>query len=265
MKNTSSENQKEFYEKCYDRDTSIYSIPKDDDFIYGQILKQIRPYLSPGLEVLDLGCNNGTLSLYMAKCGCEVTGIDIASNAIESAKNNRDHHKLYNAKFKSIDFISDWNEEAAFDFIICNHVIEHVPQDDIFLKKIFESLKIGGNLLLITPTSYSSLVFMSKLFTGKFEHDEKVGHLRRYNKNQIKYLVEQSGFKINKIQYLDSALRDWLILFKPLNMLKKLSSYPPLGKVINLTDFLLANIYFFPAAISIHAYKDNQTKIYKNK
>jgi len=59
--------------------------------MYAQVINQIRPHIRPGMEVLDIGCNNGYSSLYMAKLGCEVLGIDIADNAIESDKRNRDY------------------------------------------------------------------------------------------------------------------------------------------------------------------------------
>ena len=198
MKNTKSKKLREFYEKNYNRDANIFEIPNDNDFMYAQIISQIRPYLHPGIKVLDLGCNTGILSLYMAKKGCEVIGVDIASNAIESAKLNKQHHNLQNVHFESLDFILDWEKERVFDLVLCSHVIEHIPSDDLFLKKIFLTLKEKGNLILITPTSYSSLAIISNKLTGNFVHDEKSGHLRRYTKKEVQNLIKSVGFIITK-------------------------------------------------------------------
>ena len=41
--------------------------------------------ISEGLEVLDLGCGDGTTALPAAKRGADVLGVDIASNLVHSA------------------------------------------------------------------------------------------------------------------------------------------------------------------------------------
>ncbi len=41
--------------------------------------------------------------------------------------------------------------EAAFDWVICNHVLEHVPDDAQALRELFRVLKPGGAAILQTP------------------------------------------------------------------------------------------------------------------
>ncbi|WJI10165.1 class I SAM-dependent methyltransferase [Methanobacterium sp. CWC-01] len=255
MRNRESKKLKEFYEKNYERDSDLFEIPHTNDFMYAQVINQILPYLHPGIKILDLGCNTGILSFYMAKKGCEVLGVDLASNAIESAKINKRHHKIENVQFESIDFILDWKKEKEFDLILCNQVIEHIPRDDLFLNKIFLSLKEKGDLILFTPTSYSSLAILSKKLTGKCYHDEEVGHLRRYNRKGIQDLIKGIGFEINKVVFLDSALRDWFIIYKPLRRFNTIFSLPIVRNVFNAIDTILAKLFLFPATICIHAHK----------
>jgi cyclopropane fatty-acyl-phospholipid synthase-like methyltransferase len=40
--------------------------------------------ITDGLEVLDLGCGDGTTALPAAKLGANVLGVDIASNLVEA-------------------------------------------------------------------------------------------------------------------------------------------------------------------------------------
>src|SRR6185503_14653031 len=40
----------------------------------------------PGCRLLDVGCGSGQLALMAAKDGLEVTGVDIASNSLERAR-----------------------------------------------------------------------------------------------------------------------------------------------------------------------------------
>ena len=41
--------------------------------------------IKPGLDVLDLGCGDGTTAIPEAKLGAEVLGVDIAKNLVEAA------------------------------------------------------------------------------------------------------------------------------------------------------------------------------------
>ena len=41
--------------------------------------------ITPGMQVLDLGCGDGTTALPEARLGATVTGVDIASNLVEAA------------------------------------------------------------------------------------------------------------------------------------------------------------------------------------
>jgi len=45
----------------------------------------------------------------------------------------------------------------SFDFVITFQVIEHIPEDDFFLKEIHRVLKTGGKLILTTPNRKMSL------------------------------------------------------------------------------------------------------------
>jgi 2-polyprenyl-3-methyl-5-hydroxy-6-metoxy-1,4-benzoquinol methylase len=256
-KNLAERNSKalrDFYEQGYLRATQIAHIPSDDDFMYAQVLQQIRPYLRCGLKVLDLGCNDGNLSLYMARAGCEVTGIDLARNAIELATRSAAHYGIQGARFVGLDFLAEWAEPAAFDFVLCSHVIEHVPQDDLFVKKIAYALRPKGDLVLLTPSVYSSLYRICKGLTGRFSHDEQVGHLRRYTREGLTDLVQGAGFQVRRLASLDGPLRDWSILCPPLRRFNRLWSRRYVRTVFNRWDSILALIAF-PAALCVHAHR----------
>lgn len=79
-----------------------------------------------------------------------------------------------------------------FDCIVACEVLEHVPDEANFLRRVRDSLAPGGQLLLSVPAHirYWSI------------HDEVVGHLRRYEREGLTDLIEQSGFnKVRVISY----------------------------------------------------------------
>jgi len=52
-----------------------------------------------GLEVLDLGCGDGTTALPAAKLGAEVLGVDIARNLVDAGNKRAKEQGLANCKF----------------------------------------------------------------------------------------------------------------------------------------------------------------------
>jgi 2-polyprenyl-3-methyl-5-hydroxy-6-metoxy-1,4-benzoquinol methylase len=252
MSGVSPKELREFYEKGYERGLGIAQIPDANDFMYSLILRNLIPYLRPKLKALDLGCHTGGLTLYMARAGCEAVGIDIALNAIETARKSASFHGIANVRFECLDFIRQWDTPNLFDLVLCCNVIEHIPQDQAFLEKIAYSLKKGGRLLLIAPTIYSSHFRITKRIWGKCVHDEQVGHLRRYAKDQLIEMSEKVGFHVDKSIFLDGPLREWFIVCKPLRVFNIIWYRPIIRVLFNALDSILAT-RLFPGALCIHA------------
>jgi len=247
-------NAKTFYDCLYKRSDKIAGIPKDDNYMYAQVIKELKPYLCSGKSILDLGCNNGNLSLYIANHACDVIGIDISDKAIDLARRSAKYHEVSNAKFYSLDFVEQWNAKPDFDLVFCSHVIEHVQDEEAFLEKIQVCIKPGGALLVLAPTIYSSMYRTYKLFTGKFAFDEEVGHIRRYSEKGLSHSLTSAGFDIVSVKYLDSPLREWAILCKALKYGNILWGRRYIRKIFNYIDEIMAQVVC-PATICIHAVK----------
>jgi SAM-dependent methyltransferase len=255
MRQTSmSGDLKSFYENDYRRGTNIAPIPANDDFMYGQVLRELRPHLRKGARVLDLGSNNGTLSFYMARWGCNVTGIDLAQNAVDCASAGATHHEIKGAEFRCMDFLESWDEPDTFDFVLCSHVIEHVPDDVALMKKVAWSMKSGGTLLVLSPCPRASLYRAHKFLRGSFPHDDQVGHLRRYSLGDLSRLCGSAGLAATRQVHLDGPMRDWVILFRPLNKLHRFVNRRHIRTVFNRMDYYLAQ-FIFPGAVCVHAVK----------
>src|SRR5512147_1476366 len=59
--------------------------------------------IKPGLQVLDLGCGDGTTAIPAAKLGADVLGVDIASNLVAAGNKRVTEHGLTNCKFQEGD------------------------------------------------------------------------------------------------------------------------------------------------------------------
>jgi 2-polyprenyl-3-methyl-5-hydroxy-6-metoxy-1,4-benzoquinol methylase len=72
------------------------------------------------------------------------------------------------------------------------HVIEHLPDPVVEVKKIFEALPPGGHTIIETPNA-SSYPIVARNYKHKLVYPE---HLFLFNPESLKRLLEKEGFKI---------------------------------------------------------------------
>lgn len=198
--------QPDFYDRFHKKNTFYLKIIGDRNFTYFYTLQFLQePCMKPiaRQRVLDVGCGVGTLSLYLAKKGARVVGVDISPQAIEIANHAKQANLIKTAVFKSGELQPD---QPVFERVICTEVIEHISDDEQFLQTIHSNMRPGGVLLLTTPSQENWLYRHG--FYRRF--DQEVGHVRRYTLNTISQLLTKNGFKIIKIKRVEGPLRNLL-------------------------------------------------------
>ncbi|KAF5300921.1 hypothetical protein FQR65_LT09084 [Abscondita terminalis] len=102
-----------------------------------------------GLEILEVGCGGGLLSEKIAKLGCNMTGIDINPQLIEVAK----HHATLDSSLINLNYQLEAVEDHAlnhpkkYDVVVANFVLEHVYEQELFLRTCIKCLRAGGSLI----------------------------------------------------------------------------------------------------------------------
>jgi len=96
-------------------------------------------------------------------------------------------------------------DDESFDLIICNHVLEHVPDDRKAIREIFRTLKKGGFAILQVPTDYSREDTYED--AGITEPSERLKHFRQHDHYRLygrDYLVrlKEAGFTVEEENYL---------------------------------------------------------------
>lgn len=98
-------------------------------------------------------------------------------------------------------------QDNSFDLILCNHVLEHIPDDATAMKELFRVLKKGGTLIAQVPLNETAEVtFEDDSITDPIERTKIFGqydHVRVYGKDYYTRLA-QTGFKAKGINFLES-------------------------------------------------------------
>lgn len=100
-------------------------------------------------EILELGCNDGFGTHFVAEFAKRVVGVDFDENAVELARKNIDDN---NIEFICDDFLN--KKYGEFDAVVSFDVIEHIchENEDMFMQTVLKNLKNTGTLILGTPT-----------------------------------------------------------------------------------------------------------------
>ena len=131
------------------------------------------------------------------------------------------------------DYFYDGNkfpfENAAFDSILCNEVLEHVFNPDDFIREIVRVLRPGGTLLLTVPFVWD-------------EHEQPYDYAR-YSSFGLRALLEKQGLKVTQHKKLgaDASLLFQLAnayLFKVTERFSRLTRVLLTGSVMALINIL---------------------------
>ena len=114
----------------------------------GEALVQ-RLGIKEGLEVLDLGCGDGTTALPAAKLGANVLGVDIARNLVAAGNRRAAEQGLANCKFQEGDASQlDQLPDAAFDLVISIFGAMFAPRPFEVAKGMVRVTRPGGRIVM---------------------------------------------------------------------------------------------------------------------
>jgi SAM-dependent methyltransferase len=105
--------------------------------------------ITDGLEVLDVGCGDGTTALPAARLGANILGVDIASNLVEAGNARAQSLGLTNCRFQEGD-ASDLNEldDDSFDLVISIFGAMFAPRPFDVAKELVRVTRPGGRIVM---------------------------------------------------------------------------------------------------------------------
>lgn len=98
-------------------------------------------------------------------------------------------------------------EDNSFDFIICNHVLEHIPDDRKAMKELYRVLSFGGTAIIQVPYDATlTTTYEDNSITDPKERAKIFGqydHVRIYGMDYFNKLADV-GFQVEAVDYTNT-------------------------------------------------------------
>ena len=105
--------------------------------------------ITPGLEVLDLGCGNGTTALPSARLGANVLGVDIARNLVDAGNRRAKDEGLTNCRFEEGDASNlEGVKDDSFDLVVTIFGAMFAPRPEDVAKEMIRVTRPGGRVIM---------------------------------------------------------------------------------------------------------------------
>lgn len=172
----------------------IFSLrfPKAEDF-YAWVK---RAKLAFDGAVLDVGCGTGYVLLKLLKSGyTNLTGMD---PFIEKDITYPGNLVVYKKELEDMS--------GSFDFILFNHVLEHMSDQVSALKNAFRLLKKGGCVLIRIPIAGT---YAWRTYGANWVQLDAPRHLYLHTVKSLKNLATQLGFGRVEVEYDSTDFQFW--------------------------------------------------------
>lgn len=173
------------------------------------ILQIFAPYL--GRHLVEVGAGLGSFSeLIVSNHACETLSLVEPSGEMYQQLDLRARRmptmprvQVYHASFpEAAPLITACGSP---DSIIYVNVLEHIEDDKTELEAVYRILSDHGRVFLFVP----ALAWLYGAF------DERVGHLRRYGKDELEEKLRRAGFQIIVSAYFDLVgIAPWWIKYR---------------------------------------------------
>ena len=160
------------------------------------------------LDVLDVGCAQGTLALLLAERGHKVWAMDIRQQFLDYAATRHERGEIHYIQGNALEV----DPARRFDLIFANQLLEHLVYPARLVARLAGWLKPQGRLVATTPNgSYIRNALPSFAEVGDpAEHEARQfsadadGHFFAYREKELVAMFEAAGFARIRVEYFET-------------------------------------------------------------
>lgn len=189
--------------------------------------------LAPGMRVLDVACGTGSLALPAARSGAVVTGVDIAPNLLEQARETAKREGLA-VQFDEGDAENLPYEDASFDAVVTMFGAMFAPRPELTAAELKRVCRPGSFIAMAnwTPTGFIGQMF--KIVASHVPPPPNVPSPVLWGKEEV--VRERFGEGISSLQTSPQSIH-FTFPFSPAETVEHFRVYyGPTNKAFNYLD-----------------------------
>jgi len=178
---------------------AIANAKKFNRWMYDMIKDHLRG------DILEIGSGIGNISQYFLQEDRTITLTDVRNSYVTFLTEQFSKSKTLQ-KIIQLDLVDPLFDEkhqhlfSKYDSAFALNVIEHIEMDNLAIKNLKKLVKPGGTILILVP-AYQILYNAI---------DQELQHYRRYTANQMKGLLAQDGWLIDRSFFFNAmAIPAW--------------------------------------------------------
>ena len=186
---------------------------------------KVKSIIKNNTNVLDLCCGNGKHSIFSAKCGGNVIGLDIVKSSIKVAKQKA---KLNKVEKNTNFYVEDINklkfEDNSFDLVTCLGSLSYVDIN-VFINEVKRVLKPDGKLIIVDSLD-DNIIFKINRFLQVLLNKRSLSTFKRMPDSKVINEINRNFHKL-EMEYFNFFI--WTIpvlkLFMKANKIKKFMDF----------------------------------------
>lgn len=181
-----------------------------DDTFDIERLDLIARRVTAGANVLEVDCGPGVLARIMQERGAQVIGTDLSIVAVERARAKGIVAQQVDVDTEPLPF-----DDASFDTVVSNSMIEHRFFPEKSFDECMRVLKPGGKFIVCLP-NIAHWLCRWWILTGRFPYVENsptdMLHIRFFTVPDVKRLCKERGLRVLEV---DGSASLWAKDFYP--------------------------------------------------
>ncbi len=159
----------------------------DKDRLYALFIEKYLNEISPGqIDLLDIAPTVQLTAFLKKKPQINYKSMDLMMEGVDDHADITDMH-IY--------------KDGQFDFFICSHVLEHVPDDIKAMNELYRILKQGGKGIVMVPINLGVETTLEDPYgtdiSKRWKYFGQDDHVRIYAKQDFINRLESVGFKVD--------------------------------------------------------------------
>ncbi len=188
-----------------------------NDLYFKGYRDELKPFIPKGVKrVLEIGCGEGGFRIHFAD-DVEYWGVE--PNAQVAFLSKEKFHKVLNGTY---DDVEEQIPNDYFDLVVCNDVIEHMVDHDVFFEKIKDKISSDGKILMSIPNVRYITNLLSLMFKKDWQYQDAgildKTHLRFFTEKSLIRTLNEHNYeilkfeRINKVKYKSSRIIPQILL-----------------------------------------------------